>query len=122
MTKREDVWNLLQQRLDTWVTRSEIDFVGGLEGSRRLRELRQVIPGGYVLDERTDSDGHSKMYRLRKVDQEPIANDPYYRCNGCGVTRRKSALLASIDQRYRIGHCNVCKGRAIWTAPQEAQT
>jgi hypothetical protein len=114
VSNKTDVWNLLLSRLDTWVTRTEIEFVGGAEGMRRLRELRDgLYAQGYSLAVRTSAaDGRTQEYRLSKVasleavsETEPRTR---WRCVKCGF-RPSEGTQPSMDERWRIGPCHICK-------------
>lgn len=116
-TKRSAVWDLLRSREGEWVTRAEIDFVGGAEGTRRLRELRQSIhKAGFTLDVQVHPITRESRYRLRVVeDDDP--NATLYECANCGLRQRANHLTRSMDERYRIGDCPACgEKRAVWKA------
>jgi hypothetical protein len=116
VSNRTDVWTLLLQRLGTWVTRTEIEFVGGAEGMRRLRELRDTVYlQGYSLTQRQSAaDGRTLEYRLtkieptlRSVDAGPVV---IWRCLVCGG-RPAEGTQPSIDPRWRIGRCSPCRNK-----------
>jgi hypothetical protein len=110
MGTREAVWTLLNSRLGDWVTRAEIDFVGGAEGTRRLRELRTFVAGtGMTIENRVRyHDGQrQEEYRLvRYVEPDPVAGR--WVCTKCGAPPT-GVTTNSMDPRWRLGHCFPCK-------------
>lgn len=108
---RRAVWDLLRDRLDQWVTRAEIDFVGGAEGTRRLRELRDSVHrSGYAIDHEVNPITRESRYRLREVEQQPEDAEVWV-CGGCGTRTRKGLTERSMDERFRLGHCVGCGSR-----------
>jgi hypothetical protein len=109
MTNREAVWNLLQSRVGDWITRAEIDFVGGAEGTRRLRELRTFVAGhGMTIETRARyHDGQQQQeYRLVKYETAKVAG--HWVCTKCGAPPT-GATAASMSPKYLLGPCFPCK-------------
>lgn len=64
-TRRENVYNLLMSD-GGWHTTAEINSVevGGTEGTRRLRELRARLSGGFVIEKRKAQGSTMWEYRI----------------------------------------------------------
>lgn len=119
MTKGTDIYHLLVQREGQWVTRDDINFVGGEDAGRRIRELRDPIAaaGVYRLEERVDTERRLE-FRLVKIEPIDLAADEdtqvqqrqRYRwaCIECG-SYPAGATIASIDPRWRMGPCGACR-------------
>jgi len=108
MTNRSDIFNLLRTRAGTWVGRDDLNFVGGSDTSRRMRELQEDVARSteWRLEERRD-DQKRYEYRLMPIIPDPPRVRGIYRCVKCG-SRPDSVTMASIDERWRLGHCPVC--------------
>lgn len=113
MTARNEVWTLLLSNEGQWLTREDIEKVGGLESMRRLREVRSsALATGYEFEQR-QTIGNLLEYRLVR---HPGRRD--WVCTKCGVDVPGYDLQPSTDERdrYRLGHCSVCKNRgAVFT-------
>ena len=112
MSKRQNVLNLLLARKGEWVTRAELEFVGGFEATRRLRELRTWAEGaGYTIEFREDKAG-DPIYRLSQM--ESVSKDKvedWWFCQKCGGRRAKEWTQPSMDPRWRLGPCRMCDVR-----------
>jgi hypothetical protein len=109
MTKRIEVLNLLMARENQWVTLSELQFVGGFEATRRLRELREGgMQAGFIIDVGTSLHHGSDepTYRLRRVEESP--GTEFWVCNKCGARRARQFTQPSMDPRWRLGPCIIC--------------
>lgn len=101
MSLRSQVWDLLKKHEGEWVPRSEIERVGGAEGTRRLREIREKTPG-YDIERRGDE------YRLVAV-----TIDADWACTRCGAPP-KGEVQRSVDERWRLGRCPNCGAEAVF--------
>lgn len=114
MTNRSDLWNLLLAREGQWIDRDNIDFVGGAEAGRRMREIRADIAkaGSFRLDERRNAKGRFE-YRLQRIPVEEVAPDApeIWRCRNCHSRVARSQTVASMDERWRLGRCPSCGER-----------
>ena len=120
MGNRQDIFLLLQQREGEWVSRDDINFVGGEDAGRRMRELREDIAkqGQYRLDERVD--GHKRLeYRLVKIafdmnettDAKRIERYKWV-CTTCDShPPSMDKTQPSIDPRWRLGPCTPCRNK-----------
>jgi hypothetical protein len=65
-TRRAEVLALLTARANTWVPGPELAVaaLGGSEGLRRVRELREDKHGGYIIEVRRMSGRDAYEYRL----------------------------------------------------------
>jgi len=109
MSNRSQVWQLLLKRAPNWVSRHDLVMVGGVEATRRVREVRADAASlGYTIEDRLSSDGHTLEYRA--VAFTPPAAQPegkQWRCVKCGTPGH--LLSKTLDYRYRTGGCRVCK-------------
>lgn len=118
MTNRQDIYNLLRTRAGTWVSRDDLNFLGGQDTSRRMRELEEDVArsGEWRLESQRDAQKRYE-YRLMPIIPDPPTVVGIYRCVKCG-SRPGSVTVASIDSRWRIGHCPVCgKGATFERSP-----
>ena len=107
MTNRQHIWSMLVSRLDQWVTRQDIDFVGGTAADRRMREIKENLPAEYALDVRRAANG-TYEYRLRQVSLDPEKRNQRYdwQCVQCkSYPRAVEELQPAVDPRYRLGKC-----------------
>jgi hypothetical protein len=119
MSKAQDIFTLLKEREGTWVTRDDLNFVGGSDAARRMREMRDNVStsGQYRLDERLDQQKRLE-YRLVKID--PHGTDALARtqwsCTKCdSYPSDMKTLQPSMDPRWKMGHCRYCRNpRAIF--------
>lgn len=72
MTKKEQVLQLLKSQ--EWSTTMEINAVGGSEGTRRLREIRQIFP----CEKRKAAIGTQYEYRLLTKEEIDVNGDLLY--------------------------------------------
>jgi hypothetical protein len=112
VTNRTALWGLLTQRLGEWISRDNIDFVGGGDAARRMRELREAVlnSGTHRLEERRGKDGRFE-YRLLEipVEQVRVNERRFWRCVKCGSPPMDFAqTMAAMDERWRMGRCSVC--------------
>lgn len=109
MTNRDRVKALLLARRGEWVSRRDIVFVGGEEGTRRLREIRAELENaGYRVHQRKSPDG-STAYRLEEpppMDFNP-AKAPWV-CINCQAPLSGDSQ-PSMDPRWRLARCWRCK-------------
>lgn len=112
MGTRDAVWNLLQSRMGDWVTRADIDFVGGAEGTRRLRELRTFVAGrGMTIENRTTYLAGRSVQEYRLVrHREPAPTRERWVCVKCGAPST-GVTTNSMDPRWRLGRCYPCKNK-----------
>jgi hypothetical protein len=119
MSKRAEVWALLTSRPGEWITRREIEQVGGYEGTRRLRELRgMAFQSGWLFDQRKGEDGTDE-YRVRTRDSGPDTS-PIQRgwnCAKCGsLPANYPQPSTDLRDRWRIAWCMPCGNKkAIFT-------
>jgi hypothetical protein len=116
MSKTQDLLDLLTAREGAWVNRDDLNFVGGEDTRRRMSELREQIAKGGVfrLDERTAKD---RRLEFRLVRIAPTGSDEQrvryqWACNTCDSHPAEyEKTQPSIDPRWRIGHCFVCRNK-----------
>lgn len=110
MTNRQSLWDLLASQEGKWVPRENINFVGGNDAGRRMREIRADLMANpeYRLDERRRADGQYE-YRLMKVPPEAqkVNAEAIWRCRKCSA-RLVGISMASIDPRWRLAKCQGC--------------
>lgn len=110
-TRRTAVHNLLQERMGQWVTRADIESVGGYEAMRRLREVRrQVRSFGLLFETRTDPQTGLLEYRVTR----PLVSGPRWACQKCGRLAAPDSLQPSIDPRWRLAHCPICRRSTVY--------
>lgn len=102
MSLRAQVLDLMFKNEGVWLTRSEIEKVGGAEATRRLREIRAKAVG-YDIERKGDS------YRLVRTD----AGDQTLICLKC-KSNPNSETQPSMDPRWRLGRCPLCGPGAIF--------
>jgi hypothetical protein len=114
MTNRSDIFSLLRARAGTWVGRDDINFIGGADAGRRLRELNEDVAksGEWRLESQRDAQNRYE-YRLMPIIPDAPRVKGIYRCVKCG-SRPNSVTMASIDERWRIGQCPVCGKNATF--------
>lgn len=110
MTARSEVWALLAANEGRWVSRAEIEKVGGAESMRRLREVRTAALASEFTFEQRQTIGTLLEYRL--VNLHSHERSPW-RCTKCGAPRSDLDLQPSTDarDRYRLGPCAVCSNK-----------
>lgn len=118
MSSKSDVWTLLLRRKGEWLSRQELEFVGGAEAMRRLREIRvSSHAAGYTIQSRNPGHGADE-YRL--VERAGYVSPLRPKCVKCGHTPTK-ATQPTIDLRWVTGYCGVCDKRdSIFRVPDEA--
>ena len=118
MSNRADVWNLLRKRSPLWVSRYDLNMVGGLEATRRLREVRADAPTfGYEIQDRPSKDGKTLEYRAMPISEEPDRNEQgeAWKCVACGTSGHR--LHSTVDPRFRLGRCSACSdSKAVFRA------
>lgn len=112
MGNRADLWSLLIQRKGQWINRADIDFVGGHEAGRRMREIRTSLIGNpkYRLDERDNVHG-LRIYRLIEIstDAQRAAAHEVWRCKKCSARLMDLTLSQrTMDDRWRFARCTGC--------------
>lgn len=125
-SNRADLWSLLANRMGQWIDRDDINFVGGSDASRRMRELKDsvLLSGTHRLEERRDDSGRYE-YRLVEIPLE-ARNHPErqrWECVKCGTRPLDfSQTKASLDPRWRLGRCGVCNNEnATYRERREAR-
>ena len=113
MTNTQDLYQLLRSREGQWVSRADLNFVGGLDTGRRMRELRQQIGRGGVerLDERPGPDRalEYRLVNLSSAEKQQNLERFNWVCAKCeSYPLSMSVLQPSIDPRWRIGPCGKC--------------
>lgn len=106
VSNRSAVWSLLLARQGSWVTRDEIESVGGYEAMRRLREVRSAaLSQGYSLQQR-EVKGLLE-YTLVPIEEQAKADG--WVCAKCGAkpVGQPQPSTDTLD-RYRLGWCPVC--------------
>lgn len=119
MTQKQALWDLLRARANQWVDRDTLDFVGGEDTGRRMRELRTNVTasGQWVLEERRDHRGRLEFRLIPILSEQPEDERARfrYRCKTCGshpydITKTQPSL----DPRWRLGTCTICRQRTIF--------
>lgn len=108
MSNKSEVWALLLREEGNWVTRAAIELVGGVEGMRRMREIRsECHAAGYQIRSRATNVKGSDEYMLTKVT-DFVSPLPFV-CVKCG-NGPMGELQPSTDisDRWRWGRCIVC--------------
>jgi hypothetical protein len=108
MSNKSSVWALLLQNEGQWVTRAAIELVGGVEGMRRLREIRsESYASGYQIRSRSTGTKGYDEYMLTKVVAH-VSPLPFT-CVKCG-NGPVGDLQPSTDisDRWRWGRCPIC--------------
>ena len=79
-----------------------------------MRELHDDVAktNEWRLEEQRDLKGRYE-YRLMPVIPDPPSVKGIFRCTECG-SRPNSTTVASIDARWRLGHCPVCGKNATF--------
>jgi hypothetical protein len=116
MTNRQDIWNLLVSRAGEWIDRDDLNFVGGEDAARRMRDIRNdvIASGEWRLDERKD-DRKRIQWMLVKIAPLNEADAPQllrhrYRCTNCqSIPFDYMHTQPTLDPRWRMGKCNVCR-------------
>jgi len=114
-TNRQSIFDLLRARDGQWVSRADIDFVGGHDAGRRMRELEAELgsSGQWRLESR-ESEGRLLEYRLVALAPDPAAQRERQRwvCTKCDSFPYSSEnLQPTMDPRYKMGRCPRCKGK-----------
>ncbi len=107
MSNKRDVWGLLLKRQDQWLSRAEIEFVGGPEAMRRLREVRsEAFSAGYEVQSRPGP-GNSDEYRMVRLAPGVSPIRSTLRCVKCW-NAPVGTVSPSVDPRWSLGRCVVC--------------
>lgn len=111
MTNRQALWDLLLARQGQWVNRDDLNFVGGEDAARRMRDIRKDVErsGQWILDERKDKRARIE-WRLTKIDRA-VPERMQWTCTTCGSYPQDFArTYASIDPRWRMAErCWACR-------------
>jgi hypothetical protein len=102
MSLRSQVWDLLIAHEGEWLTRSEIEQVGGAEATRRLKDIKNKVVG-FDIKRRGDS------YRLVRT----TVFEQGLTCVKCKAPPN-SETQPSVDPRWRLGRCPMCGKGAIF--------
>ena len=118
MGNRSDLWTLLNDREGQWVSRDNIDYIGGHDAGRRMREIRESLAtsGSHRLEERKDGEGRMSTGWSRSATSE--ASNLRYRwwCVKCkGHPPDYGRTSATMDERWRMGYCSICRAKAIFS-------
>ncbi len=113
MSKTQDLFHLLVQREGQWVRRDDLNFLGGEDTGRRMREVAENVAKSnqYRLDERVDE--HRRLeYRLVKLAIDNPEQRERYRwvcakCDSHPVSLQ--TVVASLNPQYRVGPCGPCR-------------
>lgn len=113
MSNRNDLWALLLARKGEWIAREDLNFVGGYDAVRRMRDIRQdiIASGQFRLEERK-AEGGVIEYRLIELEPDPASQNArfLYRCAKCGSHPTDyMTTQPSIDPRWRLGTCDICR-------------
>jgi hypothetical protein len=102
MTRQEQVLARLTQANGEWVDGTELanERVGGSEGLKRLRELRQA---GAPIEERAHPDPDRSIWQYRLVTPQ---RGP--RCFVCGEPPYKGETTATASPQVCYGYCANC--------------
>lgn len=77
-TRKEQVFGYLKVRINAWVDGPELanESVGGSEGLKRLRELRQDLraEGRYDIEMRGHPDPRRDIFQYRLVERSPVGS------------------------------------------------
>jgi hypothetical protein len=101
------VWSLLVAQQGHWVSRAEIEKVGGLESLRRLREVRsQSVARGFIFEQRRK--GGVLEYRVTPLNPQQTLS-PGWVCAKCGARPANDPQPSTDGQdRWRIAWCVPC--------------
>ena len=116
MSNRTDLWNLLIQRAGDWIAREDLDFTGGTDAQRRMREIREdiVASGQYRLEEKKGAQGVVTHVRLIEIQHDvPVQSQRYqWRCVKCHSHPADFMnTQPTLDPRWRMGPCTICPER-----------
>lgn len=110
-TNRQDLWTLLQAREGQWVNRDDLNFVGGEDAARRMRDIRKDVErsGQWILDERKDG-RHRIEWRLSKIERH-TPERLKWACTACGTYPQSyERTMATLDPRWRMAaRCWACR-------------
>ena len=114
-SNRQSIFDLLKAREGQWVSRADINFVGGEAADRRMRELVSVLStsGDWRLESR-EGERRVLEYRLTAIDASPQEKRERLQwvCAKCESHPWDVRLLrATMDPRYKTGRCPRCKGK-----------
>lgn len=113
MSNRADLWALLIQRAGQWVRREDLDFTGGHDAGRRMREIRDdiVASGQYRLEEKKGANGLVTHVRLIQIEHTAPKQSMRFmwRCTKCDSHPADyMTTQPSLDPRWRFGPCTIC--------------
>ena len=114
MTRREQVLAMLESRNEEWIDGTELatERVGGSEGLKRLRELRQIglDNGTYDIERRRHPDIERDIWQYRLVHTAPVKR---WKCMACG---EKAVIPPTpmIDITWGEGKCVICGKRSTF--------
>ena len=113
MTNRTDLWALLIQRAGDWISREDLDFTGGTDAQRRMREIREdiVSSGQYRLEEKRGANNIVTHVRLIQIESDTPKQGLRFiwRCVKCSSHPADYMLTQpTLDSRWRMGPCSIC--------------
>jgi hypothetical protein len=115
MTRKDKVLQLLRENLNMWIEGPEIASpqVGGSEGLKRLRELREE---GHKIETRPHPNKQRDVWIYRLVGDERV-RPGVWTCTRCGETTKdkpEEGVRKSVVENMTISNCWKCKKQTIW--------
>ena len=115
MTRKDLVLELLVQNMNVWIDGPRIanPEVGGSEGLKRLRELREE---GHKIENRRHPDKNRDIWQYRLVGNE-YRIPGTWSCSRCGEKAGdivSSGAKTSLSDKMVFYGCNRCRKETIW--------
>jgi len=115
MTRKDKVLQLLRENLNMWIEGPEIASpqVGGSEGLKRLRELREE---GHKIETRPHPNKQRDVWIYRLVGDEKV-KPGLWLCTRCGETvkdKPEEGVRRSVVENMAMSNCWKCKKQTIW--------
>ncbi len=115
MTRKEAVLELLVQNINVWIEGPRIASpeVGGSEGLKRLRELRE---DGHKIETKRHPDPKRDVWLYRLVGNE-FRLPGTWSCSRCGDREKEmpeEKLRTSLSEKMVFFGCLKCRKETIW--------
>jgi hypothetical protein len=115
MTRKDAVLELLMQNINVWIDGPRIASpeVGGSEGLKRLRELREE---GHKIENRRHPNKDRDVWQYRLVGKEYMIPGTWS-CSRCSTESKEKPVTgskASLSDKMIFAGCYKCRRETIW--------
>ena len=119
MTRKDKVLNLLRENLNVWIEGPRIASpeVGGSEGLKRLRELRE---DGHKIETKPHPNKKRDVWVYRLVGESSVPAG-MWSCSRCGDTvkeKPEEGAAKSVVETMIMVNCWKCRKKTVWQFKQ----